>query len=391
MKKRKKKANDKDGINIEGDRQKGCVESKYMEIIEEANYVKRMVIDMARRSIEEVKNMQDAVEANTKDIADTRRAIEEACLKAKTNEEARLAIDEARCKLATEEERRTQAYEASLKAAEEARLALEGARIMQDFETSIEVIRKARLKEAEEMRPLALKDLGAAEEDELDSDEARNKRLEELILRSERNQNREVEHQARGKAVEESGPRVEEATKEEDSSKNSKHIVEYFDPPRPKKVSSQGRDNLIAAERRKSKKKSRWKAAKKVLLVKGAADFRRIAERVPHRWEMRRREGTRDHGPSPTYQLELEVIARRRHMDEGGRVMGVNRGGRVKRTRKNRTQGKQGRKGYPHGRDNKDRDEKGVTFIFDNDVFFENRRREGELDGNTVYWELKKG
>ena len=32
-----------------------------------------------------------------------------------------------------------------------------------------------------------------------------------------------------------------------------------------------------------------------------------------------------------------------------------------------------------------------LSFFIDNDLFFENRRREGKLDGNTVYWELKKG
>ena len=43
------------------------------------------------------------------------------------------------------------------------------------------------------------------------------------------------------------------------------------------------------------------------------------------------------------------------------------------------------------GGKNKDGNERGVSFKFDNDLFFENRRREGELEGNTVYWELKKG
>ena len=43
------------------------------------------------------------------------------------------------------------------------------------------------------------------------------------------------------------------------------------------------------------------------------------------------------------------------------------------------------------GGKNKVGNERRVSFIFDNDVFFGNRRKEGELDGNTVYWELKNG
>ena len=128
--------------------------------------------------------------------------------------------------------------------------------------------------------------------------------------------------------------------------------------------------------------------------------------------------------PSSPYWLGLERdYARVRHMGRGGRVKGVNRGGRVckklereneKRVvqnRGNRTKSKRERRkatwhGYQQGWNNysecssngnleegknKEGDERGVSFIFDNDVFFENRRREGEMDGNTVYWELKKG
>ena len=76
------------------------------------------------------------------------------------------------------------------------------------------------------------------------------------------------------------------------------------------------------------------------------------------------------------------------------------------RTRSKRERRKSKRHGPLHGRDNhskggsnwsvergknKDGDERRVSFCIDNDLFFENRRREGELDGNTVYWELKKG
>ena len=115
--------------------------------------------------------------------------------------------------------------------------------------------------------------------------------------------------------------------------------------------------------------------------------------------------------------------ARVRHMGRGGRVKGVNRGRRackkleredekrVVQNRGNRIKSKRERRkatwhGYQQGWNNysecssngnleegknKEGDERGVSFIFDNDVFFENRRREGEMDGKTVYWELKKG
>ena len=41
-------------------------------------------------------------------------------------------------------------------------------------------------------------------------------------------------------------------------------------------------------------------------------------------------------------------------------------------------------------KNNRDGDERGVYAKID-DLCIENRRREGELDGLTVYWELKKG
>ena len=121
------------------------------------------------------------------------------------------------------------------------------------------------------------------------------------------------------------------------------------------------------------------------------------------RWEVRRRKDTLVPSMGVSRGGRVCRGGRRTKKYKGTEELGREGEAHVNRDRDNRTKSKRERRkakrhGSLHGRDvsveggkNKAGDEREGSFIFDNDVFFENRRREGEVDGNTVYWELKKG